>query len=293
MVGTEEIARTRAEGFGGSDARMVIEIAARIREDRPLTATQRKRLRVIKGLENYVEVPETDNMRAGHDFEDSVAQDPQFKGWAREPMLKLDSSRPFKIFSHADFFTEEGGVRTVAECKWSRTLDVAGLLDRYRWQLQQYFLLGVDRVFLIACCLGEDGNGQVRRYVEVERDDADVAALMGSYDTIAYAWDVLDVEGPAGECSDELMRAIERVSELKMEADRATERLEIAKAAALELMRSEGVSEFSNDFVSASIVPASVVKSFDSAKFKKANPELAAKYVKEISRKEYINIKIK
>ena len=65
---TNEIEVTRVGGFGGSDARLFYKVG--LKGLSALTNSDKKRIRVAKGIDEYKPVFVNDAMQRGHDFED-------------------------------------------------------------------------------------------------------------------------------------------------------------------------------------------------------------------------------
>lgn len=295
MKNNSEVISTRSMGFGGSDAALAVAIAEKLKEGSPLTATMRKRLRVIKGMEEYSDTPSTPEMEMGHAFEDEMAARLGY-GWDREGLLRIETSDPFTVFAHADFVKmDERGVHVV-ECKWSgvRTLDQ--VKEAYKWQLQQYYLLGCDIVQLAAYCLTDDKEEQVLVVEPIERDEVAINILRDSYKLIEEKWTTMDVSATSmnvddfGEDVRQLLFAIEQKSVLVKDE---SAKLDELKSQLLFIMKENGAGAITTDRMNVNFVPSSESISFDSAKFKKENPELAEKYQKKTAKKEYLTIKIK
>ena len=124
---------------------MVIAIAKKLEAGIPLAITEKRRMRVIKGLEEPVQLPPTADMTAGHDFEDEQQQALCGIGYVREyyilaPARTCTFTR-FAVFAHADYYSDVE--KSVVECKWSRTLTPSEVVECYKWQLQWYYMLGV------------------------------------------------------------------------------------------------------------------------------------------------------
>ena len=63
-----EIERTRVGGFGGSDAKMFYKIG--LKGLSALSNSDKKRIRVAKGIDEYKPIFQTEAMRKGHEFEE-------------------------------------------------------------------------------------------------------------------------------------------------------------------------------------------------------------------------------
>ena len=189
----EEIRATRVGGFGGSDAAMVLAIAKSIESGEKLTTTQRHRLNQLKGLE---EVPQFSNAdtEAGHRFEEEVAAS-LTEEWKREAIVydrQGDVYENFKVFAHADFLHCK--FDDVKECKWTRTLNLDGLRERYQPQLQWYYMLGADSVSLAYCIVNAESGEEERGCVDVPRDENMIDDLRAALRLIDSRFGDLDTE---------------------------------------------------------------------------------------------------
>src|SRR5690554_1988708 len=97
-----EIERTRVGGFGGSDAKMFYKIG--LRGLSALSNSDKKRIRVAKGIDEYKPVFQTEAMRKGHEFEDWYFENSiyQQENWEREVKIERELATNFKTFAHAD-----------------------------------------------------------------------------------------------------------------------------------------------------------------------------------------------
>lgn len=152
--------KNRSGYLGGTDATLV----ARIGEGLQIQLNHFIRLAVAyEDLpRRYTrEVPKTEAMQWGHDFEDyffeEVAPDwlPRIE---RQYLLRRSMEGLPALIAHADGYDTAQGL--VLELKFSRyaTVDV---LDRYKWQLQWYYFLGAEKVRLI------HGSGQLPEDVRI------------------------------------------------------------------------------------------------------------------------------
>ena len=83
-----EIERTRISGFGGSDAKIFYKIG--LRGLSALSNSDKKRIRVAKGIDEYKPVFQTEAMRKGHEFEDWWFENSiyQQENWEREDKIE-------------------------------------------------------------------------------------------------------------------------------------------------------------------------------------------------------------
>lgn len=192
----EEIRATRVGGFGGSDAQLLLDIAAVLREHGPLTLTQKRRLRVAKGLDAPAMNFSTTDIDVGRAFEDEVAarlkDNPQGLQWTREAFLTRAEVFPrnFAVFAHADFCDIPS--MSVKEVKWTRVLTMTGLIDKYAAQLQWYYLLGANSVSLVYHC--ENHGEPLQGCIDIPRDNKKIQSLKDAVRLIDENWNVMDLD---------------------------------------------------------------------------------------------------
>lgn len=286
IMNEKELLRTRAAGFGGSDAAMVLAIAERIKNGQPLTMTQRHRLRVIKGLELPTASPDTERTRAGHDFEATVFRALP-ANWEREALLEAEwYSENFSVFAHADFYSRE--MNAAKECKWSRKFDVEGLKKEYAAQLQWYYLCGAQSVSL--CYDTEAGQGAVDIPFDITLDKSLKEALR----VIDEAWNTIDLnicELSGGDIPNDAIRYINGIRDLDAEIKTLDEQRDKLREKLAERMKAGNHTKYSGDFGSVTLTQATVTKRFDSKKFEKDNQDIYAAYLTDSKRKETLTIK--
>ena len=282
----KELLRTRAAGFGGSDAAMVLQIAEKIKNGQPLTMTQRHRLRVIKGLELPTASPDNERTRAGHDFEATVFRALP-ANWEREALLESEIHfGNFSVFAHADFYNRE--LNAVKECKWSRKFDVEGLKNEYAAQLQWYYLCGATSVSL--CYDTEAGQGAV----DIQRDGDMLGILVKALYAIDRSWDALDLnicELSGDDIPNDAIRYINGIRDFDAEIKTLEEQRDQLREKLAERMKAGNHTKYSGNFGSVTLTPATVTKRFDNKKFEKENPDIYAAYLTESKRKETLTIK--
>ena len=119
MRNDEELKRSHANGFGGSDAKMFAKIGAKGIES--LSTTEKKRILVALGKMEAEDFGGNVYTEAGHLFEDYCANAALSicKGMEREKYMEAEGmAKHFKVFAHADFYDE--ATNTVVECKYSQ-----------------------------------------------------------------------------------------------------------------------------------------------------------------------------
>src|SRR5690554_2062419 len=159
----QEIIATRKGGFGGSDAKMFYKVGQKGIE--ALSDTDKRRIAVALGQVEYIETPTTEAMEAGNEFEKWLAENIYPGGQSNfmiEPEKPLSTN--FKIFAHADFYYS--WTKTVLEAKYTSS-DARQTKRDYMAQLQWYYMLGADKVFLNKGCQGEPF--EINREVFIER----------------------------------------------------------------------------------------------------------------------------
>ena len=290
----EEIRATRVGGFGGSDAAMVLSIAKAIETGEKLTTTQRHRLNQLKGIE---EVPQFSNAdtEAGHLFEDEVAATLKDE-WKRETIVydrQGDIYENFKVFAHADFLHCK--FDDVKECKWTRTLNLDGLRERYQPQLQWYYMLGAESVSLCYCIVNAESGEEERGCVDVPRDDEmidDLRAALRIIDSRFGELDTTITDLDDTDIPDNIRQEILIMRELTQKIKGLEEARDQHRASVMEWMESKKATKAAGWWGSVTYTAASERKDFDKRAFGKDHPDLLAAYSQKITKKAaYITAK--
>jgi len=290
----EEIRATRVGGFGGSDAAMVLSIAKAIESGEKLTTTQKHRLNQLKGLE---EVPQFSNAdtEAGHRFEDEVDA-ALHVDWLREKVMydhKGDLYENFRVFAHADFVHPATG--SVKECKWTRTLNLDGLRERYQPQLQWYYMLGANAVSLCYCIVNAESGEEDRGCVDVPRDDKMIDSLRAALRLIDTRFGDLDTEITElddTDIPDNIRQEILIMRELSAKIKSLEEARDQHRASVMEWMESKKATKAAGWWGSVTYTAASERKDFDKKAFGKDHPDLLAAYSSKVTKKAaYITAK--
>ena len=150
----QEITGSRFGWFGGSDAKMLLDVYLKRRTFATMGNTQRVRFDVLMGWQQpRVGELYTPCIRGGHAFEDYM-QDKitgllNAQGLSgtleREKCLRGESYQYFGTMAHADYTI--GG--NVFELKYIYNTPTAKVAQRYECQLQWYYMLGADAVLLV------------------------------------------------------------------------------------------------------------------------------------------------
>lgn len=304
MRDNEELRRSHANGFGGSDAKMFAKIGHV--GISALSTTEKKRILVALGKMQ----PETFGgnvyTEAGHLFEEWCEQQGLTAGCEREKYIERKGMAVnFKTFAHADFYdeafdTDKVKQHSVYECKYSQD-PTDKVHDDYYEQLQWYYLMGATRVVLI------HGWGNVLPFepsdycaVEIERDDVflawladgirilDEAVTQGLFDDInATTVDVVEMDGDAAVACKRLGLALEKINEAQRLA-------EGYKATLLEWMEAHGVLNIKGDGFTVSYVSPTTRKTFDTKKAQADFPALKNdQYYKTSAVKSSVKITLK
>lgn len=296
----QEIANTRKGGLGGSDAAMVLRIAERALTG--LTATDMRRLCVMIGTAEQPQF-ETPYTNAGHAFEEYAENVLPFGGgtYEREKYITKPLADQFKTFAHADFaFVDVSGLNVI-ECKYVQK-PTAKVIETYFAQLQWYYMLGAQKVFLY------HGTGAVDPFcveeaqiVPVDRDEKTVEMLLQGIkilnDALREGWtpqvpdkmNVADAAESVQKAFAEMQAVKAEEAALKARKDNAAETLkEWCEAFSL-----TGLYNVGEDKHQLIYTRATVGKTFDSAKFLAEHPEYkdAPEYWKETSRAASVTFK--
>src|SRR5690554_3885744 len=168
----QEIIATRKGGFGGSDAKMFYKVGQKGIE--ALSDTDKRRIAVALGQVEYIETPTTEAMEAGNEFEKWLAEN--FYTEDYENNFRIEPKKPmsvnFKVFAHADFYYSTLG--RVIEAKYTSS-DAQQTKRDYMAQLQWYYMLGADQVFLDKGYQGQPFD--VNDEFFIERNDAYIKKL--------------------------------------------------------------------------------------------------------------------
>ena len=150
----KEIQSSRFGWFGGSDAKMLLDVYLKRRTFETMSNTQRGRFEVLMGRQQpRVGELDTPCIRGGHAFEDYM-QD-KITGLQnakalvgtleRERFLMGEQYNYFGTMAHADYTIGNN----VFVLKYIYNTPTAKVAQRYECQLQWYYMLGADSVVLV------------------------------------------------------------------------------------------------------------------------------------------------
>ena len=298
-----EIERTRTGGFGGSDAKMFYKIG--LKGLSALSNSDKKRIRVAKGIDEYKPIFQTEAMRKGHEFEDwyySKIDGIEKKIIKREFKICGFDARNFDTFAHADLYDTQS--KTVEELKFLQDPNIAVAKAQYMAQLQWYYMLGVKEVKLTVgdsndYALVKFGYSGVRvNTVVVARDEEFIETLRLGVSILDDNWDNLNLELPEEWTSEDLLpfeaTEVELMTNYLQEIKRLELMIEEKKANLLQFMQDNEVKSINSENYIITNVPAGTTSRFNKAKLLKDFPEIdESKYTNVSERKGYITIKLK
>ena len=299
MRDNEELKRSHANGFGGSDAKMFAKIGTKGIES--LSTTEKKRILVALGKMEADDFGGNVYTEAGHLFEDYAANAAYSicKGMEREKYIEAkDLAKHFNVFAHADFYDE--ATNAVVECKFSQD-ETMKVYEDYFAQLQWYYMLGADKVTLY------HGWGTVLPFdvigvlpVNVDKDDDFIACIRegiarldkaiedGAFDDYKQT-EIADTDmgGEAAKAVRALAYIMNTIKEAEQLANQHKETL-------LAWMEAHGVLNIKGDGFTVSYVSPTTRKTFDTKKAQADFPALkGAQYYKLSDVKSSVKITLK
>lgn len=299
MRDNEELKKSHANGFGGSDAKMFAKIGMKGIES--LSTTEKKRILVALGKMEAEDFGGNVYTEAGHLFEDYAANAAYSicKGMEREKFIEgKELARHFKVFAHADFYDDV--TNSVVECKFSQD-ETMKVYEDYLPQLQWYYMLGADKVTLYhgwGTVLPFDVVGVLPVYVE--RDDDFIACLRDGIAELDKAvedgaFDDYDTtEVTLSELSDVQLHACEQLTAAMRTIKEIEAQAEASRATLLAWMEANGVLNIKGDGFTVSYVSPTTRKTFDAKKAQADFPDLKDdKYYKTSSVKSSVKITLK
>lgn len=290
----QEIEATRVGGFGGSDAKMFYKIG--LKGLSSLNNTDKKRIRVAKGLDEYKPITVNEAMQRGHDFEDWYEKQP-FAPLNAEREVAISSmlAKNFKTFAHADFYAKAD--KEVWELKCVQNPENA--YNDYFEQLQWYHLLGAKNVWLVICDSSlsfEDGTYIYPKFIE--RDGHIIEIIKNGIKLLDDNWNNLDLEvGEEWSESDLLpfeKHEIEVFADYLKEIKRLEELAEESKLKVFNFMKDNGIKSLKSDYYNVTFIPESTTATLDKKKLFTEHPEIKEQdYLKVSPKKAYITVKLK
>ena len=286
-VQLSELANSHSQGFGGSDAQHWLSAG----RNGVLSVTAKERIKDVKWHRISTFNANTDAQRAGHDFEEKIAN--IYPHFEKEKRLEKVLRKTFKFYTyaHADFFNEGN----VYECKFVQK-DIDKVVKQYQAQLQWYYMLGADNVYIIHGRGGiDEGIATIEdiNIVKVLQDKQVQKEILQGLKIAQEYYDKL----PANEFDDikkdaELDNLCEEVGNLQGALNDIESQIKEKKEKILQLMKEKEIDKVSTENCNITYLCAVVRKSFDSTKFKKDHPDMYNEYIKETTTADTIRISI-
>ena len=293
----QEIESSRIGGFGGSDAKMLYKIG--LNGLSALSNTDKMRIRVAKGIDDYKPIMQTEAMQKGHDFEDWFAEEfsEAMIGTTREYRVEPDvkMARNFNVFAHADFFNIKA--KSAIELKCVSNIDT--VQDDYMAQLQWYFMLGCRIVGLVIC----DSRfhyfaGGLKDAIKINPDENYIETLKHGIKLLDDNWNDIDLKiGDEWDESDLFpseQREVQLMTSYLQQIKAMEAQIEESKAKLLKMMTESGVKSIKSDAYNITVVPDGTTSRFDKKKLLADHPEInEADYTTTSERKAYLKITLK
>ena len=287
----QEIEATRVGGFGGSDAKMFYKIG--LKGLASLNNTDKKRIRVAKGIDEYKPITMNEAMQRGHDFEDWYEKQ-SFAPLNAEREVAISSmlAKNFKTFAHADFFSNG----EVWELKCLSNPENA--YNDYFEQLQWYFMLGAVNVWLAVSDSNYSFIEGTTFPVEIKRDERIIDILRNGIKLLDQNWETLDLEvGEEWSESDLLPFEKEDIAVFASYLQRIQQLEELAEESKLKVfnfMKDNGIKSLKSDYYTVTFIPESTTATLDKKKLFTAHPEIKEQdFLKVSPKKAYITVKLK
>ena len=289
----QEIEATRVGGFGGSDAKMFYKIG--LKGLSALNNSDKKRIRVAKGLDEYKPIPMNDAMQRGHDFEDWYAEQKFAPIAEREVKLSCQLANNFDTFFHADF---SDGFDEVWVWELKCVQNISDAVKDYYEQLQWQHLIGAKTLWLVVCDSRVTFEKGTLFPEEVERNEQVIEILRNGIKLLDENWDDLDLEvGEDWQESDlmpfEKMEVLQMTTYL-MQIKEAEAEAERRKQRVFEFMRDNGIKSLKSELYTITYVPESMTSTLDKKKLFAEHPEVKESDYQKISpKKAFITVKLK
>ena len=297
-----EIERTRVGGFGGSDAKMFYKIG--LRGLSALSNSDKKRIRVAKGIDEYKPIFQTEAMRKGHEFEDwyweNRISNNGNTSYKREMWIARGCAINFNTFAHADMakMHEITNEPCIVELKFLERPEMA--TEQYMAQLQWYYMLGAKIVWLtVGHNSNEDSFDDIMVSEEViDKDYSYIEILRNGVKLLDDNWDNLNLDLPEEWTSEDLLpfeaTEVELMTNYLHEIKRLESMIEEKKVNLLQFMQDNGVKSINSENYIITHVPTGTTSRFNKAKLLKDFPEIdESKYTTTSERKGYVTIKLK
>ena len=285
----QEIEVTRVGGFGGSDANLFYRVG--LRGLSALNNTDKKRIRVAKGIDEYKSIQMNDAMQRGHDFEDFYEMSESTSLMSREVLFSAELAKNFKTFFHADFADRLYDY----ELKCVQNPD--NVEKDYEAQLQWQAMVSGMKVCLVVC----DSAKRFEDYnepIEITRDENVISILKNGIRLIDENWETLDLN-VGEEWSDSDLMPFEKndiaiFTSYLQRIQQLEELAEESKLKVFQFMRDKNIKSLKSDSYTVTFTPESTTTSLDKKKLFTAYPKIKEQdYIKTSPKKAYITVKLK
>lgn len=292
-----EIENSRSGGFGGSDAKLFYKIGSKGLES--LSNTDKKRIRVAKGIDEYKPIAQNEAMQRGHLFEE------WYEGYLNAPCkpireLKISKqlAKNFDTFAHIDFAFEMNG--EIAECWELKCVQNPEKAESdYMEQLQWQRMLNGRGIFLVVCDSNYNSFADgVLSPKHIMPNKEMILTLLKGIKLLDEAWDTLDLTiGEDWEEKDlmfweqpEVVAMANYLSDIKALEQRAEEQ----KSKVLQIMLDNNIKSLKSDLYSITLVPESTANTLDKKKLFAEHPEIKENdYTKSSPKKAYIKVTLR
>lgn len=176
-------------------------------------------------------------------------------------------------------------------------------MDYLSWQLSTYAYLfekqnphlKVSELYVILLFKqGKSNKYNERKFKRVERKtDEEVEELLSHYDYDDEAPIFTDLPAAAEASMPELNEQIQALAEFERQAKEIAAKRDELVGRIKDEMESRGITKFDTEYISFTLVAGSTSTQFDSARFKKENPELAEQYMKKVRRSSSLRVTLK
>ena len=284
----QEIEVTRVGGFGGSDAAMFYRIG--LKGLSAITNSDKKRIRVAKGMDEYKPIPMNDAMQRGHDFEDWYSENYQSAAMERERKFTRDLAKNFNTFFHADFSDT-----FIYELKSTSNTD--DVLATYEAQLQWQHMISAMPVYIVI----SDSSlpfENCSEPIKVKRNERIIEILQNGIRLLDENWDTLDLE-IGEEWSDSDLMPFEKndiavFTSYLQRIQQLEELAEESEAKVFQFMQDNNIKSLKSDSYTVTFIPESTTTSLDKKKLFTEHPEIKEQdYLKTSPKKAYITVKLK
>ena len=299
----EDILKTRKNGLGSSDAKMVAKIA----KNGCLNDSDRQRIAIMLGLEERKQFS-TEATRMGDAIEEKIFEiiKEKYPNAISNPYYKseaLSKKYGFDIFNHIDYEVELEDKLIWIEnkaTKKSAKNTFAEYTSQFVWHQilldEKAELIGKTPILMFSHYLVEDYTDDfISENLTIEKVYLIDTFVDYGLKIISEAIKDFKYEPREELYADNLPEKIQnRLSEIKgffNQISEAEKQIDLFKETMLNLMIESNVKSIKNEFFYLTVTPEGVTTTFDKKTFEKENPDLAAKYYKQSKRKAYLTIR--